>query len=347
MSHLAESRDLSDPKLILEFARTVGDRARLRDLYLLTVADIRASSATAWTSWKRQLLREIFERTSELLETGSDEKSTAIELIERRVETRRRAAAAELEKMGVAESDVDAYFEMMPRRYFTAHEPDEIARHALVVLGLADGKVLSTALREVRGDFSEFILCTKDVHGLYSSVAGVLTAHGINILASHVYTTRSGLALEVYHVTTPSGGESERHMAWADLGRSLEGVLTGEIDVDTLMKRRGRRVGKGPRPSPARPVRVGVTNEESDFYTIAEVVANDRIGLLHALARAIADLDHEIYISKAGTVLDQVHDTFYLKDSGGKKILDRSAVEKLRVELQAAAEGDEAGGADG
>jgi [protein-PII] uridylyltransferase len=263
------------------------------------------------------------------------------------VETRRQAAAAELEKTGVVESDVDGYFEMMPRRYFTAHEPDEIARHALVVFGLGDGKALSTAVREVRGDFSEFILWTKDVHGLYSSVAGVLTAHGINILASHVYTTRSRLALEVYQVATPAGGESERQMVWEDLGRSLEGVLVGEIRVDTLLKRRGRRVGERPRPSSARPIQVAITNEESDFYTIADVVADDRIGLLHALTRVIADLDYEVYISKAATVLDQVHDTFYLKDSSGKKILDPEAVEELRVQLQAAAEGDEAGGVDG
>jgi len=347
MSHLAQSRDLSDPKLILEFARTVGDRATLRDLYLLTCADIRASSATAWTNWKGQLLRELFERTSEFLETGSDEKSTAIELIERRVETRRQAAAAELKKMGIAKPDVDAYFEMMPHRYFTAHAPRQIARHVLVVLGLADDKVMSTAFREFRGDFSEFILCAKDVHGLYSKVAGVLTAHNFNILASHVYTTRSGLALEVYRVATPSGGEGEREMAWAEFDRSLEAVLTGDIDIDTLMEHRGRRVQDRLRPLAAIPAQVRVTNDESDFYTIADVVANDRIGLLHALTRVIADLDHEIYISKAATVLDQVQDTFYLKDSAGKKILDPDAIETLRAELQAAAEGDEVGGDGG
>jgi [protein-PII] uridylyltransferase len=263
------------------------------------------------------------------------------------VETRRTGAAAELRKTGVSESQVDAYFDMMPHRYFTAHAPRQIVRHALVVLDLASDKVMSTAFREMRGDFSEFILCTKDVHGLYSKVAGVLTAHNFNILASHVYTTRSGLALEVYRVATPFGGEGERRMAWADFNRSLESVLIGEIDVDTLMERRGRRVHERPRPLAANPAQVRVTNEESDFYTIADVVANDRIGLLHALTRVIADLDHEIYISKAATVLDQVQDTFYLKDSGGKKIQDPEAVETLRAALRVAAQGNEVGGADG
>jgi [protein-PII] uridylyltransferase len=347
MSRLAQSRDLTDPKLILDFARTVGDRTNLRDIFLLTFADIRASSATAWTDWKGQLLRELFERTSEFIETGSDDVSTAIELIEGRVETRRNAAAAELAKMGVAESNVQAYFEMMPRRYFMAHAPRQIARHAVVVLGLARDKVMSTAVREMRGGFSEFILCTQDVHGLYSRVAGVLTAHNINILGAYVYTARSGLALEIYRVSTPPGGETERHMAWKEFGSSLETVLAGEIDVDALMQRRGRRLSAQPRPSATHSVQVRITNDESDFYTIADITADDRIGLLHALTRVIANLDHEIYISKAATVLDQVQDTFYLKGSNGKKITDPAAVEALRSALQAAAEGEEAYGAAG
>ncbi|MEE9608112.1 MAG: [protein-PII] uridylyltransferase, partial [Myxococcota bacterium] len=100
MSHLAQSRDLSDPKLILDFARTVGDRTNLRNLHLLTFADIRASSAKAWTDWKGRLLGELFERTSELLEAGADDSDKAIELIERRVATRRDAASAELRSVG-------------------------------------------------------------------------------------------------------------------------------------------------------------------------------------------------------------------------------------------------------
>ena len=52
-----------------------------------------------------------------------------------------------------------------------------------------------------------------------------------------------------------------------------------------------------------------ISNDESDFYTIVDVLANDRLGLLHDLTRVIAEHGYEIYISKAGTVLDQVSDT--------------------------------------
>ncbi len=335
MAHLAQSRDLSDPKLIFEFARLVGDRNRLRDLYLLTFSDIRASSKKAWTDWKGQLLGELFERTSEIIESGSDDPSKALELIEKRVEQRRATAAEELVASGVSNLEIEQFFGMMPHRYFIAHTPRQIARHAQVLLAVDRERGFATAVREMRGGFSEFILCTSDRHALYANVAGTLTAHDINILGSHVYTTRSGLALEVYRVATPSGGETAREQTWSDFEDSLAGILRDEIDVRTLLRRRGRPVGVTRSPTRV-PGSATISNDESDFYTIADVTANDRIGLLHDLTRVIAEHGLEIYISKAATTLDQVTDTFYLKDRNGKKITDAVEIEALRRDLCAA-----------
>jgi [protein-PII] uridylyltransferase len=346
MMHLAQSRDLSDPRMILEFARVVRDRSRLRDLYLLTFADVRASSTKAWTDWKGQLLRDLFERTSEFLETGSDDPNTALELIDEQVEGRRREAAAELQSLGVAEAKVRDFFDSMPRRYFIAHAPREIARHARVVLAFTPERVMSTAVREMSGDSTEFIVCTRDVHGLFANVAGTLTTFGINILGANVYSARSGLALEVYRLSTPAGGEPERRLLWEKLEQSLAAVLSGQQRIDELLARRPRPVGADRLPS-RKPATVVASNDESDFYTIVDITANDRLGLLHDLTRTIADHGCEIYISKAATVLDQVTDTFYLKDAHGKKLHDPEAIERLRRALLEAAERAEAPRAGG
>jgi len=337
MSHLAQRRDLSDARLIVEFARLVGDRTNLRNLYLLTVADVRASSKRAWTDWKGSLLRELFERTSEFLETGDDDPQRAALLIERRVETRRHAAAAELRKQGADAAQVQEWFDSLPRRYFTAHSPSQIVRHAQVAMRYDRAQPLATAVRSFRGDFTELILCTRDVHGLFSNVAGVISAHHINILGAHVYTTKEGLALEVYRLTTPQGGEDEHAIVWDELRASLASVLRGEKSVDEILRRRGRPVRA--MPPWHKPESVSVTNEESDFYTIVDVAANDRLGLLHDLTRVIAEHDLEIYISKASSVLDQVADTFYLKDREGRKIHEPERLAALQRDLLAAAQG--------
>lgn len=343
MSKIAQRRDLSDPKVIVEFARLVGDRENLHNLYLLTFADIRASSKSGWTEWKGQLLHELYARTAEFLESGEDDPQRALEQIEQRVEARRRGAEAELRTVGVVREDIEAYFAGMPRRYFTSHTPRQIARHALVVMGFDRDKRINTAVREMRGGFSEFILVARDLHGLYATVAGALAAARINILGSNVYTTKQGLALEVYRVSTPPGGEQERRLAWEGLHRILEPVLTGEKAIEEVLKRRRGPFGAR-RPASREPATIEIVNDESDFYTVIDVTADDRLGLLHDLVRTIADHGLEIYISKATTILDQVADTFYVKDARRQKLTDPDRLERLRRDLLAAAEG---GSSDG
>ena len=80
----------------------------------------------------------------------------------------------------------------------------------------------------MRGEFSELILCTQDRPELFADVTGCLTAHNVNILGAHVYTARSGLALEVYRVTTPPGDEVSRKVVWRDFETSLRQVFNCE-----------------------------------------------------------------------------------------------------------------------
>ena len=334
MPHLAQRRDLSDPKVIVEFARLVGDRENLRNLYLVTFADTRASSPEAWTEWKGRLLRELFERTSEFLETGGEDASLVLEQIQEEVASCRRAARDELRQLGVGEAKIEAFFEALPRRYFVSHEPREIARHALLVLSFPPRHRVAMSVREMAGGTTELILCTPDVHGLYAMVAGTLTSREFNILGSSVYTLRSGLALEVYDISTPAGGEAERKLAWKNFEAALSQVLAGEVDVEQTLRRRQPPLGR--RSSPGqRPPTVKITNAESDFYTIVDVTANDRMGLLYDLTRAIADASLEIYVSKAATVLDQVADTFYVKDAKRQKITDPTRLADLQRALEA------------
>jgi len=341
MSHIAHRRDLSDPKVIVEFARVVGDRQSLRDLYLATFADTRASSSTAWTEWRGELLRELYERTSEFLESGDDDPERAAALAVERVERRKDAARGELRALGVAETRTDQFFEMMPQRYFVSHAPKQIARHGLVLFSLRPDKRFATSVRELRSELSEFIIWTQDQHGLFADVAGALTACGINIIGTHVYTTRTGLALEVYRVSSPAGGPDDRRERWERLDRALDDVLGKRVAVAELIARQRRPVGKE-RPPLQSPPLVVVRNDVSDFYTVIDITADDRLGLLHDLTRTLSEQGLEIYVSKATTVLDQVADTFYVKSADQKRLTDPQAIAKLREALLVAAAGAEA-----
>ena len=83
----AQKKDISDPKVISEFARTVGDQSHLDYLYVLTVADVRGTNPKLWNSWKASLFHEFYERTKRALRRGLEARST------RRNSSPRRSAA--------------------------------------------------------------------------------------------------------------------------------------------------------------------------------------------------------------------------------------------------------------
>jgi [protein-PII] uridylyltransferase len=332
MPHVAQRRDLTDPKVIVGFARVVGDRENLRNLYLASYADMRASSPASWNEWKGASLSELFERTSEFLESGRDDPHRAVEQMEAHIESRREEARREIRGLGIAESRIEAYFEMMPRRYFVSHAGREIAQHAHVVLSFAPEQIISSSVRESSGGISTLILCAADRHGLYARVAGCLTTVGLNILASQVYTTREGMALEIYRLSTPPGSAVEKQAVWARLDSTLKEVLSGRRELEPMVQHQRRPVGRRITPS-RRPPSVGISNQVSDFYTVVDLSANDRMGLLFDLTRTLAAHGLEIFLSKATTVLDQVADTFYVKGPNGKKLTDPRAIEALRRDL--------------
>ena len=78
-------------------------------------------------------------------------------------------------------------------------------------------------------------------------------------------------------------------------------------------------------------------NRGSDFFTIIEVAAPDRIGLLFDVTRTLTELQLDVHIAKVATYGDRVIDAFYVRDVVGRKIEDsdheREIVQALKARL--------------
>ena len=81
------------------------------------------------------------------------------------------------------------------------------------------------------------------------------------------------------------------------------------------------------------PTRVQTDNSTSDYFTIIEVFAADRSGLLHRVARTIFELGLSVRLAKIATYLDQVLDVFYVTDHDGHKIDEPGRLEAIRARL--------------
>ena len=82
-----------------------------------------------------------------------------------------------------------------------------------------------------------------------------------------------------------------------------------------------------------------IDNEISDHYTVIDVFAHDKQGLLFVIARAIFELGLSVHSARIGTRLDQVVDVFYVTNAEGEKVLDPDQCHEIQESIQHAVDG--------
>lgn len=329
MSQMAEQRDVNDPRQILKLANIVQTRGRLRALYLSTIADIRSVSPEAWTSWKGGLLEALYRNTMEWLEVGEDQ--AAEHFLQRAVsevaETEKQVRV-HCEEFGVEQERVERYLQAMPRRYFFQHAPIEIARHLVDAIQFWEsGEDVSVSQFTPEGDsgFWGLVVFARDQPGLFSTLTGVLSGCGHDILAAHAYTARNGFAIDIFELSPIAGGEIERETERERIEAYVRDIILGRRDIASL-------VG-GTRPLPATAARrieprVKISNEESDFYTVIDVTTDDRRALLFDMTHTLYQLGLDLTTSRVRTRAQRATDAFFVKE-GDQKVSSESRQQEI------------------
>src|SRR5262245_29805076 len=191
MSHIGQRRDIDDPKTVEALAEVCITPERLRMLYVLTAADMRAVGPGVMTGWQAQMLGELYSRTLLRLTRGQIE-SPGRELVAARV-----WEAAQHEGSRGA---VTAHLAMLSDRYLVTTSPQRIASHLRLVERLEEDKVATLLFHHPDLDSSELVIATRDVPGLFSLIAGTLAAHAITVLSAQIHTRAAGLAIDKFPV---------------------------------------------------------------------------------------------------------------------------------------------------
>lgn len=125
MSSTAQKQDISDPDVVFKFAKKLGGQIYLDYLYLLTVADIRATSDNVWNSWKDTLLRDLYHATRKRLRKGLENPIIQSDYIE---EIKKTTVDTYLTNE-TDSKDLEIIWENMGDEYFLRYQPDEIYWH--------------------------------------------------------------------------------------------------------------------------------------------------------------------------------------------------------------------------
>ncbi len=299
------SRDLNDGATAKALASRVGTVERLRQLAIMTYADLSAVNPEALTPWRLEQLWRVY-----LL--------TYAELTRSLFEERIHDASGVL------------FLEGLPVRYLRTHLPAEIDAHVELAKQL-ETRPVAVAIAHERG-FYRLTLLTWDRAGLFAAVAGAISSFGLNILKVEAFSNAQGMAVDTFTFSDPHRTLELNPPEVDRLRAIVKRVVEGKQDVVQLL--RGR-----PQPSlPSRGARlkpsVALSNEASATATLIEIVAEDRPGLLYDLASAISAAGCNIEVVLIDTEAHKALDVFYVTAGGGK--LDDALEARLKTALLSA-----------
>ena len=341
LSLTAQKKDISDPAVITEFAELMGDEQHLDYLYLLTVADVRATNPELWNSWKAQLFEGLYRLTRQVLRRGLANPINKDELIAQR----KKEARLLLNRTGIGDEKIDAAWNIFTDEYFLRCRPEEIESHTRLFVSSASEQpaiMVDLMAQAFHGGTALFLFSPQKYHA-FAAATAVLDELGLNIVDARIIPLKNDYSLSTFVVIENTGDrlidEKRLELIRERLGR----MLTAEADPDTTMTVR--------RPAP-RQVRlfetttiVSFTRDEANRRTVMDIVAGDRPGLLCEIGHVLRAHDIEIQTAKVLTVGERAEDVFYITDESGNP-LSPEACENLKTDLLAALSDAEAGAAD-
>ena len=325
MSRVAQRQDIGDHDVVVAFARTVGDVEHLNHLYLLTIADIRATSPHVWNAWKGRLLEDLYYATRRVLRQGFGEP---LNLGERVRDT--QAETLSLLKPGaVAPLAAREFWASFEPDYFLRHNAREIAWHlAEISTAPASAVPLVAVRRDPRGGALTILVYAPESEELLSAVTGGMTRMNLDIADARLHQTRTNFALYVF-VVLENGASSSAELAH-ELRRELlqpaRPVAPRPVQLTRLM-----------RHFPIAP-RVDFPATGSTRHTVMEVIAQDHPGLLHKVALCLTACKVRLVNAKIATFGERAEDVFFITDRDGRPLSDAAQRECLHSRIVEALE---------
>jgi [protein-PII] uridylyltransferase len=324
LSITAQKKDISDPDIIHEFARRVGDQAHLDYLYVLTVADVRGTNPKLWNAWKARLFEEFYERTKRALRRGLETPVDQEELI-RETQEQARANMPEL-----APERISGVWAQWTEAYFLRFTPEEIAWHtSLLAERHPQDDAPLVAIRQL-ADHGGTAVLTYAPRRLrsFARTTALLDQMGLNVVDARLVTSANGFSLETYVVLEDNGALITDISRIREIEQGLWRNLRQPEDSPATVTRRAPRQVR----MFSTPTQVNFSVDGRNGRTILELVAADRPGLLSEVGKVFRTERVAINGAKIMTVGERAEDVFYITDAEGRQ-LQEEACQRVQESL--------------
>src|SRR6266498_3899556 len=341
LSRIAQQRNLDDPATVTELAGIVKNQKNLNALMLLTLADGQGTSAEAWSDWKESLVWELFHETSRYL---ADQKSYYEQT---RIE-RDSLQAAVAENLSPDYADeIDAHFEFMPDNYFRGSDVPDIVEHLKLfrsfvenVSGRGEYPLASAVKWKALSEQGHSVVsfCTWERERLLAKIAGSFSVVPINILSADIFPRGDSVVLSIFRVCNTKAQAVTDPRTFELVEQTLQSALDDEnFDFLPLIEKAKRQSRHRLTPGMEFPTRIALDNKTHPAYTLIEIQAPDRLGLLYDILTCLDRDRVSIALSRINTQDGAAIDTLYVVDrSTHAKITDSHRIRAIHEHLTSA-----------
>ncbi|MDZ4811629.1 MAG: [protein-PII] uridylyltransferase [Pseudomonadota bacterium] len=325
MSVTAQKKDISDPEVVHRFAALVEDWERLDYLYLLTVADIFATSPKLWNSWKGQLLATLHLATRYALRRGLEHPVHARE----RILEAQFGALTTLAQTGYDAARVRALWAEYPDENFLRFTPGQLAWQTAAILDHGDSTApLVTARAAGERGGTEVFVFSVDRDGLFATITAVLDRFQLSVQEARIATSRQGQVLDAFQVLDAE----QKQVSDPERMQELVERLRAELLKPELNLTPARRAWTRQQKHFHVPLRLEFQSDEKRGRTGLALVCSDRPGLLAHVTQAFRACGIRVHDARIATFGERVEDFFELTDERDQK-LDDVQIRALRATL--------------
>lgn len=307
MSHTAQKKDISDPEVIHDFCQLVVNLEQLNYLYLLTVADICATSPVVWNGWKDNLLKTLYHRAKHYFDKQPQHDN-------QQKATLSHFSSDEQQRL------TNFWNSLANTHYQQQQTADDLLRHAHVWLESQQPLPIASLAPSPVDGVSSLVVFAEDNPGAWLILTAAFDQAKLNIVDAKLYTNNQQQALIELKFLSPPYWPTDEQTTW--LENLLHALKQHQLPNAPCFNKLNQRQQQF-----SIPTRVSVIPQES--FSEVTLVSRDRPGLLYRCALVFHELGVNLISARISTAGLRAEDVFLIRNHFEKSLNDQETQELI------------------